>query len=101
MCAGHVALYDEACAINTVPSFCLCLMLSPLFVGRFQNSLKQASENLKVCRLVVFLILPLSFVCCSALLVTTDHVGTNHGGASREESNRELIVSVLADAHVG
>lgn len=37
---------------------------------------------------------------CSALLVTRDPVGTNHGGQVGEESNRELIVPVLDDAHV-
>ena len=77
------------------------LNVKSFVVGGFQNSLNQASENLKACRLVFFfLILPFSLVCCSALLVTADHVGTNHGGQVGEESNRELIVPVLADAHV-
>lgn len=75
-------------------------MLKVFVVGGFQNSLKQASENLKADWLFFF-ILPLPFVCCSALLVTTDHVETNHGGQVGEKSNREHIVPVLADAHVG
>ena len=51
-----------------------------------------------------FLILPLSFVCCSVLLVQQIMLGRTMGvglGPSGEELNRGVIVPALADAHVG
>lgn len=83
--------YNEACLIH-----CPCCCCKSFVAEGFQNSLNQASENLKACRLVILFII---FI-FSAFLVTTEHIGKNPAGQVGKESNRELIVPVLAEAHV-